>query len=545
MPTQRAHSDTSSGDSAQIFVDESTAAVLGVRELLGRLAPDSDIGKEWAAELRWYGPGDRAAWNEEMQRLVEAETWAANEPSAHEQLRGALGALPGIERPLRKLRAGEALGEVELFGLKQFLYYGGEAIEAALDLVDGWGVPQSWSEQIAALMETIHPQRRPTPRFHLADELSDELEALRLDLRAAKRRRRKRRDALEEALVASYGGSFDFHGNYHLSPDTGSDDELADDARLEHTGQGWELSDEELAGLSDDIERREAEVEAVERDLRARLSEVLVDQIDWLEEVAEILALLDVRLAKVRLKDDLEGSWPDWTDAGGITIEQGREPLTALRLAERDEEIQPVDASVGDTPVVITGPNMGGKSVLLRLVGICQWCAQHAMGVPAAGCDFSAVQRIVYVGSEEPRAKSASLGLSSFGREVRRLVDLWDAAEPPGLWLLDELGRGTHPDEGASIASELVGKLSARGDRVAAATHFPAVASMEGVERLRIAGLVHPKKLEELLEEDGADVHTALRRCMDYRTVAVDDPGDHAVPRDARVVARALGLKLE
>ncbi|MFW6058034.1 MAG: MutS-related protein [Persicimonas sp.] len=429
------------------FIDSSTESVLGVRELLDRLAPVSKAGVACAGELRFYGAGDEQAWRDEMERLVEAEQWCAGEPSAAEAAYEALAELPLIDRPLRKARVVGVLGEAELFCVKRFLFYANSLTGAAIDLLNGWGLAASCPTQIDALMEAIHPQKQPTPRFHLTSELSDELDELRIELRRKKKLERKLRDGLETAVVADHGGTFDIHGTFRPTEDT-PPEALERDDRLTHTHGGWKLADPPLRDYERDLDKLEEQLEELEHEIRARLSAQIAEQADWLEELADIFARLDVRLAKVRLRRALDGCWPQWCDQPGsergIAIEGGREPRVARLLDDRPgEDVQLVDIAVDDAPVVITGPNMGGKSVLLRLIGICQWCAQHALPAPAQSCRFSPVDAIIYVGSEEPSMRETTQGLSSFGREVRRLVDWWDrsdgdTSDTPRLWLLDD-----------------------------------------------------------------------------------------------------------
>jgi hypothetical protein len=186
---------------------------------------------------------------------------------------------------------------------------------------------------------------------------------------------------------------------------------------------------------------------------------------------------------------------------------------------------------------------MGGKSVLLRVVGLCQWAAQCGLPVPARRCDFAPVAQITYVGSEEPGVRAAEEGLSSFGREIRRLVRHRDRDAHPVLWLLDEVGRGTHPLEGAAIAVDIIEALAERGDRLLVATHFPEVAAMHDVRRYRIAGLCGedlPVASEPAQMSYGA-WEEALRAAMDYRPVELDPAERAEIPRDARLVARLLG----
>jgi len=222
---------------------------------------------------------------------------------------------------------------------------------------------------------------------------------------------------------------------------------------------------------------------------------------------------------------------------------EGRDPRQVDRIGD---EVQAIDVTLDEAVTVVLGPNMGGKSALLKLVGLCQFCGQAALPIPATSCAFGLVGGLVYVGSEESGGAAEQEGLSSFGREVRRLVAHWEG-RAPRVWLLDELGRGTHPGEGARFARGVIQARESAGDRVVAATHFPEIAAVEGVARLRIRGLqVSDEALREALSgldaQDVGQLTAALRTLMDYRpqpSRATD------VPRDAWRVARALGLELD
>lgn len=527
-------------------MDTSTAQVLGVAEFLGWLTPDSAAGRALGESLAVFGADARDAWQHEMECLAQADRWQAENSAVQSTLRQALGALPQLERMARKLDAQRVLEEADLFQVKQFLYFSAQILQIAGDLLGAWHVPAQWGAALDALMHAIHPQKHRTPRFHLAAELDPQLEALRAALRQNRKLERRLRTELERAITADYGGGFDIHGSFRADDESA----LTADRRLVRVGDAWQLKDPRLSAAVAQTDAVQREVEAAEYTLRARLSRLVRQKIDWLQEVAAVLAALDLRLAKVRLRCEIDGCWPAWRKVPGIVIRAGREPLTAAALAEREADFQPVDLALGERAVVLTGPNMGGKSLLLRLVGLCQWCAQHAMPVPAAACEFAPVAAIIYVGAEEALEAEVE-GLSSFGREVRRLVEFWDAGvgqNPRGMrmWLLDEVGRGTHPDEGAEIAREIIEARARRGDRVLAATHFPRVAALESADRLRIAGLTDPQRLQQLLSDPDIDVQDALREAMDYRPVALDAGarGSFEVPRDARLVAQALGLRL-
>ncbi|MFW5967576.1 MAG: MutS-related protein [Persicimonas sp.] len=520
--------------------DRTTEIVLGLDALRARLAPHSEAGSRRVDKMRPYGIDDEEDWRAEMKRLAATEAWRDAAPERAETAVDALGQLPLLDRPLRTLRADAVLDDGQLFCLKRFLFYGKVAIEAADDLLAKWGLADDATARFERLIDLIHPGGHASPRFHLADELGDDIAETRGRLREKKRDLREVRGHLEDEIKAEFGGTFDINGRYHPGDEGRAQMALERDDRLERLAGGWQLRDDELDELRGAVDKLVEEVERAEQRVRSTLSEKLATRIEWFERTEQHLAALDVRLAKVRLRAEIGGCWPEWRDDPGCAIEGGREPGLIEQLSERDDEsLQPVEVDLDARPAVVTGPNMGGKSVLLRLIGVCQWAAQHALPAPAARFEFAPLASIVYVGSEEPDVREANEGLSSFGREIARLVDRQQHSARPALWLLDEVGRGTHPEEGSQIARDLVASLADRDDRVVCATHFPALTELDGALKLRIAGLTDPDRLEALLARDDLDVEDALRRSMDYRPVVADRAD---VPRDARVVARALGL---
>jgi hypothetical protein len=509
--------------------DTTTDGVIGVPRVRASIRPYSERAVDAIRDLRTFTGTDRDAWAELLSRCRATEQWWTN--ADVDGVRRALGELPSLERPLRLLDGAETLDDVALFELKRFLYWGALLIEAT-DPLD-W-VPSEWEPRLRETMAAIHPELEASPRFHLAADLDERLGPARKRHKEARRAERSRRRDLEQALVADLGGSFDVRGRY--VPD--DQEAAASDARLLRTGDYFDLTDERLAELAEEVRDEGAIVEKIENEVRQQLSDLLRSDARWFGEVRETLCELDLAIARVELKSRWNGTWPTWRDDGETTITDGRLPRFIDTLDAG--EIQPISVEFDAAPTVVTGPNMGGKSALLELLGICQWCAQHALPVPAREFAFTPVESLIYVGAEEPGGE-AGTGLSAFGREVRRVVE-GRMTPAPRLWLLDEFGRGTHPEEGADIACRLIEVLESVGDRVVVATHFPSLAAMEDVVHLRIAGLTNPDALREhpdVLEE----IERVLRSAMDYRPLH-SAPDEEAVPRDARLVAEILGLDL-
>lgn len=529
-------------------LDDATRSVLGIPTYLDQLEPESGAARAHIANLDWFGPGDRERRRSEIEALEQTEAWVDSEPEAHRSTRDHLSELPTLTAALNALDSDAVLGEGDLFDLKRFLYFGVRILEAAEELVAAFGRPRVWRRQLSDMIDAIHPGGASTPRFHLAAELDDALREAIERRRSLESSLRDLRDETESRIVDDLGGSFDIRGRFR-PPEGLAKRDIEEHPALASRDDGRYATSERLETTKTELEDARRELETVEARVRAELSDELRPRSDLLERVSAFFVDLDVRLAKVRLKHTIDGCWGDWNSSieeSRFTIERGREPRIHTRTADEGGAAQPIDFAASDRPAVVTGPNMGGKSALLDLVGLCHWCAQHALPVPAASFRFAPVDSIVYVGSEEPNAVDASHGLSSFGREVRRIADWLERADGRTLWLLDEIGRGTHPEDGAAMALDLVERLEARDDLVLAATHFPALAASPHADHFRIRGIVDRDELtSKLAAAKGLDeIESALRSSMDFQPERTENKHG-SVPRDARLVARALGLGLE
>lgn len=216
---------------------------------------------------------------------------------------------------------------------------------------------------------------------------------------------------------------------------------------------------------------REAEIaeqQEVQRILDA-LSRTVERASEDLHATLEALSALDVIFAKAQLADAQGCERPSLDQEGRLDLIAARHPL----LIERGTPVVPIDVRLGTDfrILVITGPNTGGKTVTLKTIGLLSLMAAAGLQIPAErGSAVPIVRRIFAdIGDEQSIAQS----LSTFSSHLRNVVATLAEAEAGDLALLDEVGAGTDPDEGAALAMAVLETLLARGVLVAASTHYP------------------------------------------------------------------------
>ena len=211
---------------------------------------------------------------------------------------------------------------------------------------------------------------------------------------------------------------------------------------------------------------RSAEQQEVLR-LYSELSALLAPHHAVIEGNHLILAQLDMVQAKARYARDIAATEPLLDARHHVALYQARHPLLS------PETVVPNDVLLGDTyqAIVITGPNTGGKTLLLKTIGLIQLMGQSGLFVPAAETSRIAVFDAVFadIGDEQ----SIEQNLSTFSSHMTNIVSILQQATDKSLLLLDEVGSGTDPQEGAALAIALLDYIGGLGSYVVATTHYP------------------------------------------------------------------------
>jgi DNA mismatch repair protein MutS2 len=179
----------------------------------------------------------------------------------------------------------------------------------------------------------------------------------------------------------------------------------------------------------------------------------------------EVIAEYDMIFAKAKYSREIEGIKPKINDYGYINILRGKHPLLKGNIV-------PLDFNIGTNyrALIITGPNAGGKTVVLKTVGLLTLAVQSGIHIAAKnGTEISVFENIfVDIGDDQ----SIENSLSTFSSHVKNLADIINSSNKSTLILCDEIGSGTEPNEGAGLAIAILEELYHKGCIIMATTHY-------------------------------------------------------------------------
>jgi DNA mismatch repair protein MutS2 len=197
-------------------------------------------------------------------------------------------------------------------------------------------------------------------------------------------------------------------------------------------------------------ELRMEEREEVERILR-ELTSLMTGEADAIEVTIEALAGIDAVYAKARFGIEYEGTVPTLSDDRTIRLRASRHPLLAVKfknaVGNKSVTTNDIELSSSDRALILSGPNAGGKTVILKTVGLLSLMAQS--GIPVTADEGSELPCFASVFADIGDEQSLEQDLSTFSSHVRQIAKILRQADRDSLVLLDELGSGTDPNEGA------------------------------------------------------------------------------------------------
>ncbi|WP_223895960.1 endonuclease MutS2 [Lactobacillus helsingborgensis] len=197
------------------------------------------------------------------------------------------------------------------------------------------------------------------------------------------------------------------------------------------------------------------------------LSDLARVEVDNIDNIAAGLVKLDFIQAKARLAQSMKATEPRLTRDQSLSFLQARHPLINPKTVVAN------DIRLGEDfdTILITGPNTGGKTITLKTVGILQLMAQSGLFIPAAEGSKAGIFKDICadIGDEQ----SIEQSLSTFSSHINGIVKIMKKVDAETLVLIDEIGAGTDPEEGASLAISILDFLRQRKAKIIVTTHYP------------------------------------------------------------------------
>lgn len=232
------------------------------------------------------------------------------------------------------------------------------------------------------------------------------------------------------------------------------------------TGQTYFIEPMAIVDANNDIRLLEAqEQEEIERIIE-RLCAACAQAAPALLSGYEIVAELNLYFAKANLGAMQKGCIPEVTDDGSIVLKKARHPLIDPKT------VVPISLSLGEDyhALIITGPNTGGKTVALKTVGLLSAMAMCGLMIPAS--DGSRVSVFHHILADIGDRQSIEQSLSTFSAHTLQDIAILNRADDSTLVLIDELGSGTDPVEGAALAVAIIERLKDQGATLMVTTHY-------------------------------------------------------------------------
>ncbi|MCK5177820.1 MAG: endonuclease MutS2, partial [Candidatus Aenigmarchaeota archaeon] len=209
--------------------------------------------------------------------------------------------------------------------------------------------------------------------------------------------------------------------------------------------------------------RIEAEIKRILSELSKKIA-VYTEELTW---TLDILTEIDFIFARAKYGISINATEPAINSEKFILLKNVRHPVL-LRLPEK---VVPNDIEIGKNfqIMVITGPNTGGKTVMLKTVGICALMAKAGMHIPADEADiYPFLNVFADIGDEQ----SITQSLSTFSGHIKNIIEILEKTDENTLILLDEIGAGTDPMEGTALAESIMEDIKEKGARALVTTHF-------------------------------------------------------------------------
>ena len=467
---------------------------VGLQYILDRLNPSSPYGQEKVRRLMPYTVDEKDQLLEELSNLEKLIAKKDELKQEINHLRRIFMQMKDVRQAIKKARD-MCLNDIELFEMKNFLICSEQARSVYTFIQGQTQMTGLDYNNLEEALNVLDPDGRRIPSFYIYEAYSEKLADIRI-----------RKRSLEKSMELS------------------SEDERRHFQELRHEAVLEEEAEEQL--------------------IREQLTHRLLPYLEAMAYNADITGRLDLLLEKLTATYFGKAVKPIFTGpAETFKLVNVTNPWVASVLKEKGLAFTPLSIELTQGATVITGANMGGKSISLKTIVLNVLLGMCGFYVYADHAEFPFFENIQMISEE---LQSVQKGLSSFGAEIVQMKDVIDTVNKEFCFVvLDEFSRGTNPHEGAALVRAVTKYLNDKHVMALLVTHFDHVAEY-GKAHYQVVGL---KDMDEIQVQN--EIASAGNDCgvkviashMNYGLYRVENEG--TCPRDAFRICRLLGLQDE
>ncbi len=526
-------------------MDTNTRKSLEFQYILNQIQTLTPYGLMYKNRLAPYVIGEEEKLKEELNK-IKSLLPLIEDQNIRREFNNIFAHIKDLRTSIKRAVDGFILTEVELFEIKSFLFF----IRDIVKIIEKYNVPIFSDTEIKPIKElekALDPEETGISTFYIYDSYSEDLRETRKKKRQLDNEIRKKKKQLKIQIKEDL--------NLDLRPDSSvivqKDNkdlikQISEYQDLIYVSESYinikfsikptlemETMEKQVTMLKDKEEQEEILIrETLSKQVGKRQKQIF-------RNMAHI-GRLDLLIGKIKYAIDINGVKPNILQDQGLEIQEGIHPKVAEFLGEKNLEFTPISIKLKTGVTCITGANMGGKTISLKLVGLLSAMAQYGLFVPAKTMSIGLNN---FIKSSIGDMQSTDSGLSTFGGEIKIVQEALVKSDNRGLILIDELARGTNPEEGYAISKAIVSYLKEKESITLLTTHYDNVANIEEVTHLQVIGLSAINLLDLAEEFDLDKKMEIVNKYMNYQLRQVKK--ETQVPKDAINIAKLMGLEDE
>ncbi len=523
------------------FFDRNTGLALNLKDLIEEIQPVSDLGRKLFKSTYNFKPGEEKKLEDYFLLLNNFIKVFSSNVKLLKEIQINITHTEDINLILMKIQNKQVLEIFEIYEVKNFIFFNQKICKLINNspLKNFYQIPD-----FSLLFNFLDQEGQKTPSFYLSSNYSVKLCEIRdkiaensrkkktlLNIHWSKIMQELELDSIEEKIsVSRYNKSMleKLEKSSYFSIESENFANIIFKVR----------ETKEIISIESKNNKLLKELTIIEQEVRKSICQKINNEIEALILATKKIANLDLILAKCMFSINNNCSIPLISTEKSIKITKAVNLPIKKHLSKKNIQIQTLDFDLTKKINILTGANMAGKTSALRTIGQFAFLVSNGIPVPAEFCQMPMFDFIFFSGI---MGDLAQMDLSSFGEEVVE-INLALQQKGFGLFLIDELGRGTNPKEGGVFCRAILEEFSEKNAILFSASHFTEPAKISNASHFQIVGISESNFQKVKLDSNSSLQKrlSELHKYMDYSICEVEP--DSMPPKAALMVAEILGV---